>query len=127
VAQEALSNAHRHSASPWVAMRLKAEPDTVQLEIEDAGRGFAAESEFSDDGAAAQTGGSATERATANGGGETDGGMRLGVGLAGMRERIRQVGGTFAVESTGSGTRIRAMLPLHWRRDASESLEHGAA
>jgi signal transduction histidine kinase len=29
-----------------------------------------------------------------------------------MRERIRQVGGAFAVESAGAGTRIRATVPL---------------
>jgi signal transduction histidine kinase len=121
VAQEALSNAHRHSASPWVAMRLKADPDAVQLEIEDAGRGLAQDDESADEAASAENGSPAAGRATARGGSESaasrvaDGGMRLGVGLAGMRERIRQVGGTFAVESTGSGTRIRAMLPLHWR------------
>jgi PAS domain S-box-containing protein len=124
VAQEALTNAHRHSASPWIAMRLKAEPDTVQLEIEDAGRGLGAEDDPS-----AEDAGSAAGRVLDDGDAQagaprtTDGGMRLGVGLAGMRERIRQVGGTFVVESTGSGTRIRAVLPLHWReeRDAQDA------
>jgi PAS domain S-box-containing protein len=119
VAQEALTNAHRHSASPWVVMRLKAQPDAVQLEIEDAGRGLEADDEADETGANDREG-SGPSRAS-------DGGMRVGVGLAGMRERIRQVGGTFAVESTGSGTRIRAMLPLQWRRDEPEHLEHGAA
>jgi signal transduction histidine kinase len=100
-------------------VRLKAQPDAVQLEIEDAGRGLEADDEADETGANDREG-SGPSRAS-------DGGMRVGVGLAGMRERIRQVGGTFAVESTGSGTRIRAMLPLHWRRDEPEHLEHGAA
>jgi PAS domain S-box-containing protein len=90
VAQEALTNAQRHSASPWVALRLEVLPHAVSLEVEDAGRGLATR-----DGA--------------------HGPLRiptLGVGLAGMRERIRQVGGTFAMESAAAGTRVRASVPL---------------
>jgi PAS domain S-box-containing protein len=89
VAQEALTNVQRHSASPWVAVRLAILAHTVSLEVEDAGRGIAGRDGTR--GAALPT---------------------LGVGLAGMRERIRQVGGTFAVESAGAGTRIRATVPL---------------
>ena len=89
VAQEALTNAHRHSASPWVAIRLTESAAGIRLEVEDAGRGIRGRG---------LTRGAAGEPA-------------LGVGLAGMRERIRQVGGTFAVESTGAGTRISATCP----------------
>ena len=88
VAQEALTNVQRHSASPWVAVRLTVLPQTVSLEVEDAGRWIAGR----------ERGPPALPT--------------LGVGLAGMRERIRQVGGTFAVESTAAGTRIRASVPL---------------
>jgi signal transduction histidine kinase len=87
VAQEALTNVHRHAASPWVAVRLTQRVDAVVLEIEDAGRGI--------------------RRAHAG-----DSAVVLGVGLAGMRERIRQVGGTFVVDADGSGTVVRATLPL---------------
>lgn len=93
IAQEALTNAHRHSASPWVEIRLTAGSDSVQLEIEDAGRGV-----------------------PQDGRGE---GIQSGVGLAGMRERIRQVGGTFAVQSTPSGTCIVATLPVRSCSDSS--------
>ncbi|HXY97419.1 MAG TPA: ATP-binding protein, partial [Steroidobacteraceae bacterium] len=96
VAQEALTNAQRHSASPWVALRLGVRPDSVSLEVEDAGRGIARRDTLARGALAVPT---------------------LGVGLAGMRERIRQVGGTFAVESAGGGTRIRATVPL---QDLSE-------
>ncbi|HTD11381.1 MAG TPA: PAS domain S-box protein [Steroidobacteraceae bacterium] len=89
VAQEALTNAHRHSASPWVAIRLTESAAGIRLEVEDAGRGIRG------------------RRLTRGAAGEP----ALGVGLAGMRERIRQVGGTFAVESTGAGTRISATCP----------------
>jgi PAS domain S-box-containing protein len=90
VAQEALTNVHRHAASPWVAIRLKVQSNSVMLEIEDAGRGM--------------------PRAF---GTKTDGELpALGVGLAGMRERIRQIGGTLSVESTSAGTRVRSTISI---------------
>jgi len=88
LAQEALTNAQRHSASPWVSLRLKRSGNSVDLEVEDGGRGIP----LRDD---------------------ARGTPILGVGLAGMRERMRQIGGTFAVESTGSGTRIRASIMVN--------------
>lgn len=97
VAQEALTNAQRHSASPWVALRLEARADSVSLEVEDAGRGIARPDQLARGAPGVPT---------------------LGVGLAGMRERIRQVGGTFAVESAGAGTRIRATVPLQTLSEA---------
>jgi PAS domain S-box-containing protein len=89
VAQEMLTNVLRHAASPWVAIRLLTGPDSLVLEVEDAGRGVAP----------------APPRAA-------DGGPVPGVGLAGMRERLRQVGGAFELASTPKGTRVRATLPL---------------
>ena len=57
------------------------------LEIEDAGRGIDAKS------------------------------PALGVGLAGMRERIRQLGGIFSVESTSTGgTRVRTTIAIQLQR-----------
>jgi two-component system NarL family sensor kinase len=81
VAQEALTNVHRHAKSPWAAVRLTEHHDSVALEVEDGGVG-------------------------------ADGAFSLGVGLAGMRERLRQVGGTLAVETSHSGTIVRASLPV---------------
>jgi two-component system, NarL family, sensor kinase len=95
IAQEALTNVHRHAASPWVAVRLKVQSDSVMLEIEDAGRGmpptYAAENAARD--------------------------RPVGVGLAGMRERIRQIGGTLSVESTHTGTRVRTTISIVPQRD----------
>ncbi|MGA2397007.1 MAG: ATP-binding protein [Steroidobacteraceae bacterium] len=88
VAQEALTNVHRHAASPWVTIRLKVQSDSVMLEVEDAGRGLP------------RAGDPATPGS----------GPLLGVGLAGMRERMRQIGGTLSVESTSRGTRVRSTL-----------------
>ncbi|HEY2686596.1 MAG TPA: PAS domain S-box protein [Steroidobacteraceae bacterium] len=88
IAQEALTNVHRHAASAWAAMRLKLQSNSVMLEIEDGGRGLSANSSAA------------------------DGQPKLGVGLAGMRERIRHIGGSFSVESTPAGTRVRATISL---------------
>jgi PAS domain S-box-containing protein len=88
IAQEALTNVHRHSDSPWAAIRLRVQPDAVTIEIEDGGRGIASEQNTAMTGA----------------------GPSLGVGLAGMRERIRQIGGSFSVESSAAGTRVRATI-----------------
>ncbi|HVH84976.1 MAG TPA: PAS domain S-box protein, partial [Steroidobacteraceae bacterium] len=68
VAQEALTNVQRHSASPWVALRLAVQTNSVTLEVEDAGRGIA------------------RDHLTRG----AQGVPTIGVGLAGMRERIRQ-------------------------------------
>ncbi|HUN25713.1 MAG TPA: histidine kinase [Steroidobacteraceae bacterium] len=90
VAQEALTNVHRHTASPWVRIGLQRLTDAIALEIEDGGS-------------------MAPIAFTA---GAVRAGPPIGVGLAGMRERVRQLGGEFAVEATASGTRVRASIPV---------------
>jgi PAS domain S-box-containing protein len=97
VAQEALTNVHRHSASPWVAIRLTSRSDSIALEIEDAGCGL--QGAFGTEGDA--------------------NGTAVGVGLAGMRERIRHIGGTFSLESTTAGTRVRTTISIAGRGDAN--------
>ena len=94
-AQEALTNVHRHSMSPSASIRLRRETDTVTLEVEDAGRGVA--------GAA----GASTERI-----------LRGGVGLAGLRERMRQLGGTLTVHSGRGGTRVCASICVQRTHEA---------
>jgi signal transduction histidine kinase len=81
VAQEALTNVHRHAKSSWAAVRLTEHRDSVVLEVQDGGVG-------------------------------ADGTFSLGVGLAGMRERLRQVGGTLGVQTSRTGTIVRASLPM---------------
>jgi PAS domain S-box-containing protein len=98
VAQEALTNVHRHSKSPSVTIRLFEQDNAVILEVEDAGHGISA------DGAS----GTVTDAAT------------LGVGLAGMRERMRQLGGALSLRSGVQGTCVRprqhALAPSKPRR-----------
>lgn len=83
VAQEALSNAVRHSGARHLDVRLRRDEDAIELEIVDDGRGFSFEE--------------ATQ----------------GLGLGGMRERALLVNGTLELESRpGNGTRIRLQLPI---------------
>jgi two-component system NarL family sensor kinase len=88
VAQEALTNVHRHSNSPSVTIRLFEQHNEVILEVEDVGHGILVRG----------SSGKVTD-VTA-----------LGVGLAGMRERMRQLGGTLNVRTSTQGTCVQAKL-----------------
>jgi two-component system NarL family sensor kinase len=90
VAQEALTNVHRHSKSPSVAIRLFERDGAVIMEVEDVGHGILV----------AGLSGKVTDAAA------------LGVGLAGMRERMRQLGGSLTVHTDPRGTCVQAKLPL---------------
>ena len=92
IVQESLANIQRHSGSSTGKIRLHAKQCLAQLEIGDQGRGIAA--------------GPQTER------GNGPQASRLGVGILGMRERMAQLGGTLEVESSSSGTTVRATIPL---------------
>lgn len=89
VAQEALTNVQRHSGSRTAHLSVTITDDVIALKIRDAGHGMRLRDELS-------------------GGGEPI----LGVGLAGMRERMRQLGGMLTVESGAEGTCVHASLPL---------------
>ena len=92
VAQEALANAVKHAAAREVTVRVAALAGEVVLTVQDNGRGFDARS--------AVRAGAAQARA--------DGGM----GLASMRDRIRDQFGQLIVESApGLGTTVEARLP----------------
>ncbi len=83
VAQEALTNAARHSGAARVEVELEAGEDGTELRVSDDGRGF--------------------DRAGANG---------SGLGLNGMAERARLVGAELDVSSgSGRGTIVRLRLP----------------
>lgn len=88
VIQEALSNIHRHSQSRTATIILTRNSEFVDLEITDAGRGIPPEVLNSS-------------------------GSRLaGVGIAGMQERIRLLGGKLDIQSSKTGTRIHAVIAL---------------
>ncbi len=90
VVQEALGNIHRHSGSRTAAIRLWHDKSELWLEIADAGHGIPPE--------VLQAAG------TPNG--------QLGVGLAGMRERMRHLGGRLEIHSGERGTTLQAIVPL---------------
>ena len=89
VVQECLTNIHRHAGSPTAGIRIVQDDACLRVEIEDAGKGIPLEKK-SAFGSSAHT----------------------GVGLRGMRERLRQLGGTLEVQSNGHGTRVTAILPV---------------
>jgi PAS domain S-box-containing protein len=89
VLQESLTNVHRHSGSKTARIRLRLSGEVVILEVNDAGRGISSE-------ILARSG--------------KDGVASLGVGLRGMNERMRQLGGSLQVSSTENGTTVTATV-----------------
>jgi signal transduction histidine kinase len=88
VLQESLTNVHRHAQASAVDVWLARRGNLVALTIQDNGRGLPA---------------GVMENFSA--------GLASGVGLAGMRERLAEFGGTLAVETSHSGTMVRASIP----------------
>ena len=100
IVQEALGNMQKHSGTSTGAIRLKRESDEIVLEISDSGRGIAGISQTGD-------------------------GM-LGVGILGMRERMRQLQGTLEISSGDWGTTVKAVLPARAaERDVDQHLTVG--
>jgi PAS domain S-box-containing protein len=85
--QECLTNIHRHSGSKTAVIRVAREADKIHVEVTDHGRGMSQErfAEVRSQG--------------------------TGVGIRGMRERVRQVHGELTIESNALGTRIVAIFP----------------
>ena len=85
VLQECLTNIHRHSRSETAKVTLRVTNEEAALVVEDWGRGF-----------------------------ESVNGQPLnpGVGIASMRERVRELGGEFRITSSPRGSRVEASVPL---------------
>jgi signal transduction histidine kinase len=90
VLQESLTNIHRHSKSARAEVSLRSIPGVAVLRIRDYGKGMPRETlqNFQKTGA------------------------RVGVGLSGMRERVREQGGKFEVQSDETGTTVSVMMPI---------------
>jgi len=95
IVQEALTNVHRHSGSMRAAVRVRWTFGSVEVKIEDRGRGVPLDK----------------RRAFAAG-------AAMGVGLSGMRERVTQLGGRLELLSSANGTIVSALFPL----EADESV-----
>lgn len=92
IVQEALTNVHRYSGSRSVAIRLSRDEQFVFAVVSDEGCGLPSP---------------ASPR------------FPTGVGIVGMRERVKQLKGRFEIESTpGKGTSVKAALPIDDRQEA---------
>lgn len=89
ILQEALTNVHRHSGSGAVQVRVTADESTVVLAVRDFGVGVARD---------------VLDRFWKTG--------TVGVGLAGIRERLKGLGGFLEIESSTDGTLLKATIPV---------------
>jgi PAS domain S-box-containing protein len=86
--QESLTNIHRHSGSKTALIRIAREPDTISVQVQDHGKGMSKE-RFAE--VHSQV---------------------VGVGLRGMKERVRQSHGELTIDSNALGTKIIAIFPI---------------
>ena len=86
IVQECLTNVQRHSGSPTARVELFRQNRSVGLRVKDQGRGIPP--------------GILRRRSS------------LGVGLLGMRERVRQLGGRLSIDSTGTGATVQVDIEL---------------
>jgi PAS domain S-box-containing protein len=90
IVQESLTNIFRHSGSDTASVHIDARSTIVRLEVADKGKGIPADI-----------------LATLN-----SCGGQLGVGIRGMRERVRQLGGWLQIRSQPAGTTIIVTLSI---------------
>jgi len=98
IVQECLTNVHRHSGSPTVAIRIANVANQLRVEVEDAGKGISPQKQ--------------SEMIFAG---------KAGVGMSGMRERLRQFGGELEVNSAPGRTVVAATIPRWQAKTASAS------
>jgi PAS domain S-box-containing protein len=89
VVQESLVNVSRHSGSQTATITLARDGDKITLRVEDRGCGIDS-----------LPNGDSTDIHS------------LGVGIPGMRERIRQLGGDLLIHSSPAGTVVEAIVPI---------------
>ena len=90
VLQEALTNIQRHSKTTMAEVQLRVNGKTATLRVRDHGVGLPTELMQS----------------------FHENGTRVGVGLAGMKERVRECNGEFEIRSDSTGTLISATFPV---------------
>lgn len=90
VLQESLTNITKHAGAATVDVLLQVDPKAISLSVRDYGKGISAE-----------------KLAKMN-----SSGADVGVGIAGMRERLKELGGRLAIESDSTGTRLNACVPM---------------
>jgi signal transduction histidine kinase len=90
IVQECLTNVYRHSGSKTAGIKIWPSGEKLlAVEVRDEGKGIPSENRVS-----------------------MSAGANQGVGLSGMRERVRELGGTLEIQSSESGTRVTAQFPV---------------
>jgi signal transduction histidine kinase len=97
IVQESLTNVYRHANTRAARVRISSDTRMLKVQVLDRGRGIPSFTSVSDPKA------------------------RFGVGIRGMRERIRQLNGQFDIESSRGGTVVTAVLPIEQVRYNPES------
>jgi two-component system NarL family sensor kinase len=92
IVQEGLANVHRHASASRVAIDLRVIRGQLHLIVSDDGRGFKP--------------GIGSRR-------DRDAPSRMGVGIPGIKARLRQFGGELVVRSGQNGTRLHGVMPVH--------------
>ena len=90
VLQESLTNVHRHSRASAAGVTLIIDQGRLELQVSDNGNGI-----------------EQTRLAQVN-----EPGRQMGVGVAGMRERVRKLGGRLELQSSKAGTKVTVSLPM---------------
>ena len=90
IVQETLTNVHRHSGSSTAKINIWRSTNQLRLKVEDQGKGMILPAFGKDD----------RESAI------------LGVGISGIRERVRQLGGQMQIRSGEWGTAVEVVFPL---------------
>jgi PAS domain S-box-containing protein len=90
IVQESLTNIRRHSGGTTASVRLEKKNGEIVLQVKDDGRGMPLPESLD----------------------PADDVQGLGVGILGMRQRMRQLGGRLEVASGGEGTTVTAVLPF---------------
>ena len=88
IVQESLTNIHRHSGSRSATISIAVSEDAISVQVADRGKGMSLEK-------------LSNIRSNAS-----------GVGIRGMRERVRQLGGQMIIQSDDSGTTVAVTLPV---------------
>jgi PAS domain S-box-containing protein len=104
IIQECLTNIHRHANGQAAMVRILRSGDEILVEVQDNGKGFGGRSEGQD---SSKT-------------------VREGVGIRGMRERVKQMGGTFEIRSSDSGTFVSAYFPIQRLEENDPASVHDA-
>jgi len=91
IVQECLTNVYRHSGSKTAQIKISHTADKLlSVQVRDEGKGM-----------------------TGTNGASTTSGSSHGVGLSGMRERLRELGGTLEIQSGKNGTTVSAAVPVN--------------